>query len=710
MNRFSSFLLVCGVVCVAAAAGSAFCWVRFAPNGADRSGKPGGRVLVADSSARAHVDSAPIFMPMPGNDYTIPETKDSIKVLFQRENSELVYLDVDGDNSDKLWDMPDILFSKKLLPDLRLYSVNVYKNGNEVRNRITFAKLSDSESYKTHYDVTVNEHPKYVMYDIGDHFARLYREDPADFEKKFRLRETASPGAGLRLERWDIQRQSKKYIEDCERAVRERRTVLAPPLGFNTDLEVLKDSSGKVLWSSSETRFLKAEKKDNGYALISTAGVSFLSYNNGSPVYYTYEKSFYFFPPDPKSAPVAPVSAQLLSDNIVRIQYADGAEADWRLLLSYKDYINNKNKDRYPAASVVWYNGKKPIDTKYLAWDTDSDTSKKPVYRETLPAFVPFTAGPGRVPDPYDGKERRKSDSFVVKDCVKGRIDCFRHGNYDRWKEMPVFMQPDTRHLADTGVYTVSVYSFGGLTKNVCRFDKRSVYTVTPEDVIINPGRSSDLLDHFAYIYLESPQAFGKSFGLLSRRQAAEGLYLDTFSISGKKEEYLKARDAGLPEFWTRRDYTDTLAALRDAGGKTLWASSVAKVLDVRTAEKRGSGCKYVVLTDCGAVYIFVDDKGAVMADEYLRSFAADGILEEGQQVPALKSGRMLDDFQAEITYDNGLVVRYMVRLHSRDLKANLTRAKAPGASVLWSNGKNRIRENAMGWAGLEEGFLNTDP
>ena len=269
MNKF---IIVCSILCAVVAAGCALCSVRYSQNGGVWSPKSGGRVLVADSSARAHVDSAPIFMPMPGNDYTIPETKDSIRVLFQRENSELVVLDVDGDNSDKLWDMPDILFSKKRLPDLRLYSVSVHKNNNEVRNRISFDKLSDSESYKTHYDVTVNEHPKYVMYDIGDHFARLYREDPADFEKKFRLRETASPGAGLRLERWDIQRQSKKYIEDCERAVREGRTVLAPPLGFNTDLEVLKDPDGRVLWSSSETRFLKAEKKDNGYALITTAG------------------------------------------------------------------------------------------------------------------------------------------------------------------------------------------------------------------------------------------------------------------------------------------------------------------------------------------------------------------------------------------------------------------------------------------------------
>ncbi len=701
MNKFNLFLLVCCIFCVIVAAGCAVCSVKLSQNGGFVSSKPGGRVLVADGSGSAAAATAPVTLPR--KTYTIPETKNTIAVLFQRGNSEVVYLDVNGDNSDKLWDMPDILLSKKHLPDLRLYSVVVYKNGNEVRNRITFAKLSDSYSYKTAFDVDVYDNPKYVMYDVGDYFASLYRRDPADFERKFKLRETASPGAGLRLERWDIERQAKEYIQDRERALKEGRTVLAPPRGFNKDLEVLKDPSGKVLWSSSGAPFLTAEKRDSGYALISSADVSFLSCDNGSPVYYIYNKSFSLPLQDPKAPRPVPVSARLLSDNIVRVKYADGSEADWRLLLSYKDYINNKNEGRYPDASVVWYKGEKPLDNQYLAWDMDSRASQKPAYKEALPAYFPFAAEPGYVPDPFGEREYRKSESFMVKNCVKGTIDKFPHGNYNRVKDMPSFMDPNNWHLPNTGVYTVSAYSFPGLTRNVCRFDKRSEV-----NVIVNTREASDLHDHFAYTFMESPGSFKDC--LLGRSSVAEGLYLEVYSISGKPEEYVKARDAKLPEFWTRRDYTDTLQALRDAGGKILWASSVAKVLNVKKAEKTETGCKYVVLTNCGAVYIFIDEKGAVTADEYLRSFAAEDILEEGQKAPALTSGRMLDDFRAEITYDNGLEVRYVVRLHTWDLEANVKRSSDPGASVVWTNNRNKIRENAMGREGLENGFINTKP
>ncbi len=699
MKKITLFALLCIVVCAFVAAGSALCSKQLSRWTAVSLPKTVKTVRVADASASA----APGLHKMPWDTYTIPETKNTISVTFQREQSEHVILDVNGDNSDKLWDMPDILFSKQRLPDLRLYSVNVDKTGNEIRNRIHFAKLSDTDTYKYGSDVTVRDNPKYVMYDIGDHFASMYRKDPAGFQKKFTPGATDSPGAGLRLERWDIEKQAKEYIEECERNVREGRSSLAPPLGFNKYLEVLKDPSGKVLWSSSRQTFLYADKLGNGYVLISSAGVYFVSIDNVSTVYYNYEKGFLLPVKGGKGALVPPVSAQLLSDNIVRVKYKDGAEADWRILLSYKDYINNKNKERYPAASLVWYNGQKPLNTYYLAWDTASGASKKPVYKETMPSYVSIAADPGYVPGPFGNGERRKSDVFAVKDCVNGKFDTFRHGDYNRWKEMPVFMQPKTRHIADTGVYTMSVYSFKGLTKNVCRFDKRSSFAAVPEDIIINRREASDLLDHFAYIYLESPAAFRKSFGSAGRRSVGEGVYLESFSIRGKAEEYVKARKEKLPDFWTHQNYTDSLEVLSDAGGKTLWASSVAKVLDVRKTDKTYAAYKYVVLTTDGAVYINVDDNGAVRADEYRRTFAADGILENGQKAPAVKSGRMINDLKAEITYDNGFTVRYMARLRTRDLEANLNRSKDPGASVVWNNEKYNIREKAMGWEGLDE-------
>ncbi|MBQ9358163.1 MAG: hypothetical protein IJT95_01320, partial [Abditibacteriota bacterium] len=93
---------------------------------------------------------------------------------------------------------------------------------------------------------------------------------------------------------------------------------------------------------------------------------------------------------EPRLARPAPVAVDMLTDNVVKLSYSDGAVEHWLIEPTVEDMENNLNK--YPAQNafyekqsknraLIWWNQKgEGCGDKYMAWNFNEDASKEPVY------------------------------------------------------------------------------------------------------------------------------------------------------------------------------------------------------------------------------------------------------------------------------------------------------------------------------------------
>ena len=141
---------------------------------------------------------------------------------------------------------------------------------------------------------------------------------------------------------------------------------------------------------------MNAQRTGRHIALVTDKGVYYISAGKSSVVADVYPKAFIDY--DEFRYDIG--SARMLTDNIVRIKYAnddrdgsDGMTAHWRIKLTREDCEKNLRsassgpgksddytKARKMRASVIWADGKAGISVYDKAWDFDPDTSREPGY------------------------------------------------------------------------------------------------------------------------------------------------------------------------------------------------------------------------------------------------------------------------------------------------------------------------------------------
>lgn len=86
-----------------------------------------------------------------------------------------------------------------------------------------------------------------------------------------------------------------------------------------------------------------------------------------------------------------PISGKILTDNIIRMEYANGCVEHWKIRLSKEDIEKNKkiNSADEPNKRLIWWNGikKEPSlvnNETVKAWDYNDNSSVEPVYDNML--------------------------------------------------------------------------------------------------------------------------------------------------------------------------------------------------------------------------------------------------------------------------------------------------------------------------------------
>ena len=171
-------------------------------------------------------------------------------------------------------------------------------------------------------------------------------------------------------------------------------------------VSILMDKKNNVIWDKTLTRssigvtnkvFCVRKLEKNKYMVVYLAGaVIFIDYvylDKDIPITENYQLPFISVG---SSITLIPESISILTDNVIRINYKDGAIEHWKVRLSEEDI--KKNMDLAKKAglsessvksargnSLLWWNGVGEgsffANSKiYQAWDYDEDRSVEPTY------------------------------------------------------------------------------------------------------------------------------------------------------------------------------------------------------------------------------------------------------------------------------------------------------------------------------------------
>ena len=165
-------------------------------------------------------------------------------------------------------------------------------------------------------------------------------------------------------------------------------------------LMLLTDNKDNIIWDilhytppilGVPTRILDIKKvNDDSYivACLPEMGimVDYVHLDNKIPVIERYAMPFDSF----GSGYIAiPISARILKDDIIRLEYKDGAIEHWKIKQTKTDFDKNRESKEmgnihYGDDALVWWNGVgkgSPLNhVKAKAWDYDEDTSTEPTY------------------------------------------------------------------------------------------------------------------------------------------------------------------------------------------------------------------------------------------------------------------------------------------------------------------------------------------
>ncbi|MBR4749030.1 MAG: hypothetical protein IK083_05615 [Abditibacteriota bacterium] len=216
-----------------------------------------------------------------------------------------------------------------------------------------------------------------------DCFITAYFADPKDFGKRYSHRRVKIK-KGFVLTEYDIFDDAR----GCDAL-----------LAFFVDPETRRylrvlTHNGTDVWASVGYRPLDVKKSGKRYVILTSGGVEYITLDKGHIISDIYLMRFErFYPESPiNDAPKYHIeSGQILTDNIVRIKYRNGAVAHYKVALTYDDYQKSfpkesgaENKNVIGCPSVIWHNGMefgpKSLDTM-PAWDFNDNSSKEPTYK-----------------------------------------------------------------------------------------------------------------------------------------------------------------------------------------------------------------------------------------------------------------------------------------------------------------------------------------
>ena len=277
----------------------------------------------------------------------------------------------------------NVYVPKEHIPDVRIYSttVDIYGNYTEYVHTFNYGYVDQRRG---------KVFGKRDM-DLGDaDLASVYFfkyecfTDPEKTAGKYRLLSKTDLGDGLSAETYNIisavQERVKKFAADPGMIIIKNKPIMP--------LEVVKDGN-RVIWASSEIRFVAVYRRGNGYIIIDDDGVGYLSYKGNTLISEYYQKGFTNSGDYVKYERESPIlSGRMLTDNIVRIEYKDGTVTHCKVKLTKEDceknlkvHKNGTESDKYsPGASLIWHNGQ-PKKLQSISWDFNSDPRKEPSYK-----------------------------------------------------------------------------------------------------------------------------------------------------------------------------------------------------------------------------------------------------------------------------------------------------------------------------------------
>ncbi len=208
-------------------------------------------------------------------------------------------------------------------------------------------------------------------------FEYMYLQDPGAFEE--RLSDRIELGDGFVLEKYNIDDAVKAYYK----ALGVSRNETIQPLS------VLKDGN-TVIWLSAEATYITSARYKGGYMVVSDHGADYVKRENGTIVSDFYKMNIINSYDKDGGFPIK--SGKILTDNIIRIEFKNGAVIHMKVKLTKEDCDKNLLSDlngteqdhQRVCAAIIWNNGKYTINEFKTAWDLNSDTSSEPVYKKNF--------------------------------------------------------------------------------------------------------------------------------------------------------------------------------------------------------------------------------------------------------------------------------------------------------------------------------------
>ena len=277
----------------------------------------------------------------------------------------------------------NVFVPKEHIPDVRVYNTieEIYGNYTEYVHTFNYGYVDQRRGMVLgKRDMDLGDA------DIGSQYFFKYEcfTDPEKTAGKYRLLSKTDLGGGLSAETYNvgpaIRERDKKFAADLGVSFRRNRPILP--------LEVVRDGN-RVIWASSEIRFVAAYRRGNGYIIIDDNGVGYLSYKGNTLISEYYQKYFagsYNYVKYNRESPI--LSGRMLTDNIVRIEYKNGTVIHYKVKLTKEDCDKNlkshtngtESENNVACASIIWQNGQ-PKKLQSISWDFNSDPRKEPSYK-----------------------------------------------------------------------------------------------------------------------------------------------------------------------------------------------------------------------------------------------------------------------------------------------------------------------------------------
>ena len=283
----------------------------------------------------------------------INEWKTNVYYSESRETN----LDLSKSKSFKLDNIPEYL--QTYLKDENIYNTLVVVFPN---NKIIIEKLTKSPNYKNYDGIYCKTEKDSIvhgdfMYDISNNIEKAC--------KNLQVIQTSVVNKTFICTVFDISKYGEKTGES-----------------FLTTITI----NGRTIWESTYRFLADIKQIDNNTYMISNMNyTNYVHIINNERIIEEYSLPFMYNNSGHtgKKDPF-PISCDILTDNIIRFKYTDGAIEHWKIKFNKEDFEKNKKMNK----ALLWWNGignGSPINhEKAKSWDYNENIYYEPVYENML--------------------------------------------------------------------------------------------------------------------------------------------------------------------------------------------------------------------------------------------------------------------------------------------------------------------------------------